>query len=63
MIHSVGNSGIASRRNPYAPSLSSTPASSIEPAVGASVCASGSHVWNGHAGILIRNAMEKPSSA
>ena len=27
------------------------------PAVGASVCASGSHVWNGNAGILIANAI------
>ena len=29
----------------------------MEPAVGASVCASGSQVWNGTAGILTRNAM------
>src|SRR6266704_316812 len=27
-----------------------TPASRTEPIVGASVCASGSHVWNGHIG-------------
>ena len=26
------------------------PASRTEPIVGASVCASGSHVWNGHIG-------------
>ena len=31
------------------------PASSTEPIVGASVCASGSHVWNGHIGTLIAN--------
>ena len=34
------------------PILSITPASTTEPAVGASVCASGSHVWNGTSGIL-----------
>ena len=36
--------------NPYAPIFSMTPASSTEPIVGASVWASGSHVWNGHIG-------------
>ena len=35
---------------PYVPIFSMTPASSTEPIVGASVCASGSHVWNGHIG-------------
>src|SRR5436190_7857861 len=32
-----------------------TPASRTEPIVGASVCASGSHVWNGHIGTLTAN--------
>ncbi len=34
------------------------PARMTEPAVGASTCASGSHVWNGHIGTLIA----KPSA-
>ena len=32
-----------------------TPARRTEPAVGASTCASGSHVWNGTTGILTMN--------
>ena len=32
-----------------------TPARSTEPIVGASVCASGSHVWNGHIGTFTAN--------
>src|SRR5947208_16866702 len=47
-----GNNGTEKRRKPYVPIFSSTPASTTEPAVGASVCASGSHVWNGNSGIL-----------
>ena len=39
----------------------STPARITEPAVGASVCASGSHVWNGNAGSLTAKAAKKPS--
>ena len=39
----------------------STPASSTEPAVGASVCASGSQVCNGQAGSLTAKAKKKPS--
>ena len=35
---------------PYVPIFSMIPASRTEPIVGASVCASGSHVWNGHIG-------------
>ena len=45
------------RRKPYVPSLSITPASTTEPAVGACVWASGSHVWNGKIGTLTANAM------
>ena len=48
---------------PYAPSLSSTPARIIEPAVGASVWASGSQVWKGHTGTLIAKAMANAQKA
>src|SRR5689334_2402056 len=47
-----GNIGTEKRRNPYVPIFSSTPANTTDPAVGACVCASGSHVWNGKSGIL-----------
>lgn len=35
------------------PIFSSTAARTAEPAAGASVWAGGSHVWNGHTGVLI----------
>ena len=38
------------------PNFSSTPARITEPAVGASTCASGNHVWSGNSGTLIANA-------
>ncbi len=50
-----GKNGIAKRKKPYAPILSITPASTTEPAVGASVCASGSQVWNGNSGTFTAN--------
>src|SRR5436309_14483102 len=34
-----------------------------EPAVGASVCASGSQVWNGNIGTLMANAKKKPQKS
>ena len=37
-----------------------TPASTTEPAVGASVCTSGNQVWNGNSGALMANAAMKP---
>ena len=40
-----------------------TPARITEPAVGASVCASGSHVWNGNIGTLIANARKNAMNA
>ena len=40
---------------PYVPIFSSTPARITEPAVGASTCASGSHVCSGTIGTLIAN--------
>ena len=58
-----GNSGSAKRMNPYAPSLSMTPARITEPAVGASVWASGSQVWNGNIGTLIAKARKKARKA
>src|SRR5579862_6684856 len=45
-----GSSGKEKRRNPYVPIFSRTLARITEPAVGASVCASGSQVWNGNMG-------------
>ena len=51
-----GTAACANRRKPYVPILSSTAARITEPAVGASTCASGSQVWNGHIGTLIANA-------
>ena len=51
-----GNSGREKRRNPYAPILSSTPARSTEPPVGASVWASGSQVCSGTMGTFTMNA-------
>jgi len=54
-----GKNGIAKRKNPYAPIFSMTPASTTEPAVGASVCASGSQVWNGKSGTLTANPTAK----
>src|SRR5437762_5128180 len=50
-----GRIGRLKRRNPYVPIFRRTAARMTEPAVGASVCASGSHVWNGNIGTLIAN--------
>src|ERR1035438_9160656 len=47
-----GNSGSENRRKPYVPIFSRTLAIVTLAAVGASVCASGSHVWNGNMGTL-----------
>ncbi len=44
----AGKSIMATRRQPYAPSFITTPASSIEAAVGAAACPVGAQVWNGH---------------
>src|SRR6202051_1519164 len=52
----AGKKGSEKRTNPYVPILSKTPARMTDPAVGASVCASGSHVWKGNIGTLIANA-------
>src|SRR5215471_6809450 len=51
----AGRMGRLNRRKPYVPIFSRTAARMTEPAVGASVCASGNHVWNGNIGTLIAN--------
>ena len=50
-----GRIGSEKRMNPYVPIFSRTAARMTEPAVGASVCASGSQVWNGNIGTLTAN--------
>src|SRR2546427_4552681 len=61
--HSVriasGNIGSEKRTKPYVPIFRSTAARMTDPAVGASVCASGSHVWNGNIGTLIAKPRKK----
>ena len=54
-----GNIGSEKRTKPYVPIFSRTAARMTEPAVGASVCASGSHVWNGNIGTLIAKPKKK----
>src|SRR5437660_3418581 len=56
---SPGSNGSEKRMKPYVPIFSKTPARITEPAVGASVCASGSQVWNGNIGTLMANAKKK----
>ena len=51
-----GNSGSEKRRNPYVPIFSSTPARITDPAVGASVWASGNQVCSGNRGTLTAKA-------
>src|SRR5271167_2358873 len=68
MIHrnfivASGNIGTENLKNPYVPIFSRTPARITEPAVGASVCASGSQVWNGNMGTLIAKAKKKPQKS
>src|ERR1035438_2071841 len=52
-ISTSGKNGSEKRMKPYVPIFSRTPARITEPAVGASTCASGSHVWNGNIGTLM----------
>src|SRR5882762_2338711 len=58
-ITTLGKNGSEKRTKPYVPIFSRTPARMTEPAVGASVWASGSHVWRGNIGTLIANDNEK----
>src|SRR5216117_2656864 len=62
-ITTSGKNGKAKRTNPYVPIFSKTPARMTEPAVGASVCASGSQVWNGNMGTLMANAKKYPQKS
>src|SRR5437773_2359008 len=55
-IEACGNMLRLNRSSPYVPTLSKTPARSTEPAVGASVCASGSQVCSGNSGTFTANA-------
>src|ERR1700704_1420344 len=59
-VSTSGKNGNEKRIKPYVPIFKSTPARMTEPAVGASVCASGSQVWNGNIGTLMANAKKKP---
>ncbi len=54
-----GNSGIAKRRIPKEPIFSRIAARNTDPAVGASVWASGSQVWTGNSGTFTANAAKK----
>src|SRR5256885_15755695 len=58
-LDASGRIGRLKRRKPYVPILRRTAARITEPAVGASVCASGSHVWNGNIGTLIAKPRKK----
>src|ERR1039458_6046917 len=60
---SCGNSASEKRMNPYVPIFNNTPARMTEPAVGASVCASGSQVWNGNIGTLMANAKKNAQNS
>ena len=54
---------IATRRQPYAPSFITTPASSIEAAVGAATWPVGAQVWNGHRPARIPNPTNTSGNA
>src|ERR1700682_1506890 len=54
-----GNIGREKRTKPYVPIFRSTAARITEPAVGASVWASGSHVWEGNIDPLIAKPKKK----
>src|SRR3979409_1318684 len=60
---SAGSNGSENRMKPYVPIFKRTPARMTEPAVGASVCASGSHVWNGNMGTFMAKAKKKPQKS
>src|SRR6266852_8164238 len=62
-ITTLGKNGSEKRTNPYVPIFSRTPARMTEPAVGASVWASGSQVWKGNMGTLMAKAKKKPQKS
>ena len=51
------------RRKPYPPIFSMIAASTTEPPVGASTCASGNHVCTGNIGTLTANATRKAKNS
>src|SRR6185369_7139216 len=57
-----GKNGSENRMKPYVPIFNRTPARITDPAVGASTCASGSHVWNGNIGTLMANPMKNATN-
>lgn len=57
MVLVTGSKIIAIRIIPYPPSFSRIAARIIDPAIGASTCALGSHKWTPYSGILIINAI------
>src|SRR6266849_8088005 len=59
----AGSKGSEKRMKPYVPIFKRTPARITEPAVGASVCASGSQVWNGNIGTLMAKAKKNPQNS
>lgn len=52
-----GFSIVVTRIMPYPPNFSRMAASTIEPAIGASTCAFGSHRWRPYRGIFTMNAI------
>src|ERR1700690_943372 len=58
-LEASGSKGSEKRRKPYVPIFSRMLARITEPAVGASVCASGSHVCSGHIGTFTANPAKK----
>src|SRR5215469_4803324 len=63
VMATAGKNGSEKRRKPYVPILSRTPARITEPAVGASTCASGNHVWNGNIGTLMANPIKNAKNS
>src|SRR5438270_10955849 len=57
----LGRMGMANRTKPDVPSFSRMAARITEPTVGASVWASGNHVWNGNIGTLMAKPMNNPA--
>src|SRR5207237_9022512 len=58
----AGRIGRAMRTKPYVPSFRRMAARITEPTVGASVWASGNHVWNGNMGTLMAKPMNRPAN-
>jgi hypothetical protein len=54
-----GNNPSEYRIKPKPPNFNKIPAKITEPAVGASQCASGSHIWNGTSGIFTAKDKKK----